>query len=785
MAEERPQGPDLRTPVLALGGWAGGLVTPLVPGEAAGGVASFLLIAGPVGLLLGGLAALTVATARAWRGRESPPRAGSTVLGVVGVFLAVAVAGMLRVDQLAGDPVARLAGDGATVTAVVIVAGDPRVRDGRFGEQVFFRADVERVNGRGATHDVHVPVLVVADPGWARVRLGAALQVEGRLSPARDEDLAGVLAVHAEPIRVADPDVWWRAAETVRESLRASVAERPASQRALVPALVVGDAAEMEATLVDDFQTTGLTHLTAVSGTNLTLLVGFLLVLARWLGVRGHGLHVVAVAGIVGFLLLARAEPSVVRAAAMGTVALIGLGSNGLRRGTRALGVAVVVLLLVDPWLAASVGFALSVLATAGILLLAPAWRDALVRWLPRWLAEAISVPAAAQLACTPVVAAISGQVSLVAVVANLVVAPVVGPATVLGLAGGLLGLVWGPVGALAGTGASWCVAWIVLVAEQGARLPGAAVDWGAGPAALAVLTLVCLCVAWAAPRLLRHPVTGLASSALLVVTVVSAPPTPGWPASGWVLAACDVGQGDALVLHVGDGQGVVVDAGPDPAAVDACLRRLDIREVPWLVLTHFHADHVDGLRGVLAGRSVGEVLVTSVADPAEGAADVAAAAAEAGVPVRVPTYGETRAAGPATVQVLWPPADPARVAAEGSVANNSSLVLLVEVAGLRVLLAGDIEPEAQAALSHAFPGLSVDVLKLPHHGSRHQDLEFLTGLQPRVVLVSVGADNDYGHPAVEALHPFEAAGVEVLRTDVEGDLLVVVRDGRLLTATR
>jgi len=337
----------------------------------------------------------------------------------------------------------------------------------------------------------------------------------------------------------------------------------------------------------------------------------------------------------------------------------------------------------------------------------------------------------------------------------------------------------------MSGTAASWCVAWIVLVAEQGARLPGAAVGWGAGPPALAVLTLACLAVAWVAPRLLRHPVTGLASSALLVLTVVSAPPTPGWPAPGWVLAMCDVGQGDALVLHVGAGQGVVVDAGPDPAAVDGCLRRLDIREVPWLVLTHFHADHVDGLRGVLSGRSVGEVLVTSVSDPAEGAADVAVAAAEAGVPVRVPTYAETRTVGPATVQVLWPPADPARVAAEGSVANNASLVLLVDVAGVRLLLTGDIEPEAQAALARTWPGLRVDVLKLPHHGSRHQDLDFLSALQPRVVVVSVGADNDYGHPAAEALDPFAAAGAEVLRTDVEGDLLVVERDGGLLTATR
>ena len=121
----------------------------------------------------------------------------------------------------------------------------------------------------------------------------------------------------------------------------------PTDQRALVPALVDGDDAGLDPALADDFRTTGLTHLLAVSGTNLTLVVGFLLVLARWGGVRGRWLYVVGAAGIVGFVLLARTEPSVLRAAVMGTVALFAMGTNGRQRGTRALGVAVLALLLV------------------------------------------------------------------------------------------------------------------------------------------------------------------------------------------------------------------------------------------------------------------------------------------------------------------------------------------------------------------------------------------------------------------------------------------------------
>src|SRR5690606_25787083 len=132
--------------------------------------------------------------------------------------------------------------------------------------------------------------------------------------------------------------------------------------------------------------------------------VGCLVLLARWCGVRGRWHYVVAVLGIVGFILLARTDPSVVRAAAMGGAALLGLARNGTDRGLRALGVAVVGLLAWDPWLATTVGFALSVLATAGILLLTPGWVARMSTWVPRWVAQAVTVPLAAQLACTPVI---------------------------------------------------------------------------------------------------------------------------------------------------------------------------------------------------------------------------------------------------------------------------------------------------------------------------------------------------------------------------------------------
>jgi competence protein ComEC len=567
-------------------------------------------------------------------------------------------------------------------------------------------------------------------------------------------------------------------AEAVRVSVREAAAGGPDQAAALVPALVTGDDATLSEELVGDFRTSGLTHLTAVSGTNLTLVLAFLLLLARWARVRGRGLLVVGLLGVVGFVLMARPEPSVIRAAAMGTVALLGLGSGGRAAGVRALGAAVLLLLVADPWLAVSPGFTLSVLATAGILFVAPGFRDALARWLPRPVAEAVAVPLAAQLACTPVVAALSGQVSLVAVAANLLAAPAVGPATVLGLLGGLVGLVVPWLGAVVGRLATWSAQVIVVVAEHSADLPSAALDWSTSGPALALLTVLTLVGAAAAPHLLRRPGATIAVVVLLALVIARPVPTLGWPPPGWVLVMCDVGQGDALVLAVGPHEGVVVDAGPEPELVDGCLRRLGVERVPAVVLTHFHADHVDGLPGVLRNRAVGEVEVTSLREPEYGADQVDDWAAAAGVPVRTPAFGEVVDLGGVTWQVLAPE----RILDDSP--NDASVVLLVETAGIRMLLSGDIEPPAQAALLGENLG-AVDVLKVPHHGSRYQDEELLTGLGARIALVSVGEDNDYGHPAPGTLDLLEDAGATVRRTDEDGDVAVVVDDGELRVVSR
>jgi competence protein ComEC len=246
------------------------------------------------------------------------------------------------------------------------------------------------------------------------------------------------------------------------------------------------------------------------------------------------------------------------------------------------------------------------------------------------------------------------------------------------------------------------------------------------------------------------------------------------------------VGQGDGLVLNTGLAHtAVLVDAGPDPRLMDRCLTGLDIRRVPLVVLTHFHADHVDGLPGLLSGRRVDRIEVTRLADPPEGVALVRRTAAAAGLTPVLAPYAQTRRIGALELEPVWPlPDSPTVGPGDGSTANNASVVMLARIRGVTIFLGGDVEPEGQATLAAMLPGLHVDVLKVPHHGSRYQDLPFLRSLRARLALISVGADNDYGHPAAETVSGLAATGERVLRTDLDGSIAVVERGGRLSAVT-
>jgi competence protein ComEC len=476
--------------------------------------------------------------------------------------------------------------------------------------------------------------------------------------------------------------------------------------------------------------------------------------------------------------VLAGPEPSVLRAGVMGAVGLLALAIGRQRAALPALSVAVIALVLWDPAMAVSIGFALSVLATGGLVLIAPRWADRLAaRGVPRGLAEALAVPAAAHLVTAPVVAGFAGQVSVIAIVANLLAAPVVAPATVLGV----LAAVVAPVAPwlaellvrLAGPEADW----LIFVARHGADVPGAVIAWPSGWLGGLLLTgcVVLLVVALRRRRL--RVLIGIALTGLLVVVIPVRVIAPGWPPDGWVMVACDVGQGDAIVLSTGDrGRAVVVDTGPEVAPLAACLDRLDVSRVPLVVLTHLHADHIGGLDAVLGDCAVGAVGVSRARVPGWAWQEVRRKAEHAGVPVVQLSAGQRLAWSGLVIDVLAPDEKEVMPAAEsdGTEINDASLVLRAVTPAGRVLLSGDVELAAQARLLDEHVDLSADVIKVPHHGSRYTSPELFAAVRPRIAVVSVGSSNRYGHPSPLTLRMLGRMGTLVLRTDIAGDTAIV-----------
>lgn len=495
-------------------------------------------------------------------------------------------------------------------------------------------------------------------------------------------------------------------------------------------------------------------------------------------------MRVVALLCVGLFVVLCRFEGSVVRAGAMGLVTLLAMGMGSGQRTLRGIAVATLVLMFLDPWLSRDYAFALSVSACLGLALWAQPWIETMSKWAPRWLAEAFCVPLAAQLATQPIITSLSGQISVVGVLANVVSAPFVGPTTVLGLLASIVSFM-PPVAAVFAWLAGWCVQPIIWVAHHASQLPSAAVFWPSTPAG--VLGSLCLCLGLGAlsGRVVGSRWATIAMVIVLFVITLARPAPLGWPGP-WQVAFCDVDQGDATVLRAGEGAAVLVDTGPEPRATRACLEQLGVRRIPVLVLTHYHADHIGGTAAVLERFRPEVVVVSPLASPAHAAGAVEAAARDVGARVVIAVPGQEFTVGEVRWNTVgaWRPAggtenDGFR---ESVTENDSSVIGLAQVANLRVLLPGDAEPAGQrrALAEAARRGIDVGahVLKLPHHGAAAQHERFFEAVGAQVAVVSAGRENSYGHPSNHALELARGNGMHVVGTHEHGTLALAFSEG-------
>ncbi len=455
-AEAPPQQPaDLRLLLPALASWSGAAVGSLAPRP----VVWALMVGSLVGAALAGSRRATVAAA---------------------LVLLAAGTGVAAIGSHArtGGPVARAAALESGAEVGLTVTGDPRPLPAQphLPPSVILTARLEVLTVGGRSWRTRQPVLVIAPAAsWQALLPSTGVGAKVSLRAAEGGDVAALVIARGPPRVTAAPSVVQRWAARVRAGLRTAAAGLPASERGLLPGLVLGDTTGMPEADVEAFRAAGLSHLTAVSGANVAIVVGVIFaVLSRTpLGIRGRA--AASAVAVVAFVVLVRPSPSVLRAGAMGLLALLAIGLGRPRALLPALLAVVTGFALFAPLVVLQPGFALSVLATAALIVLTPGWTVAFRGHLPRRLqplAPGLAVALAAQAACSPLVVGIGGALNLSAVVANILAIPAVAMTTVIGLLAAVTSL-WlpGPALVLCRAAGLPC-RWLIAVARGAAHVP-------------------------------------------------------------------------------------------------------------------------------------------------------------------------------------------------------------------------------------------------------------------------------------------------------------------------
>lgn len=698
---------------------------------------------------------------------------------------------------------------GVVVTGLVV--DEPDIRD----QSILLRVEAESIVVSGGQRRSVNGFVLITIPRFPKVSYGTQVQLIGDLeTPGSDAtfDYKNYLArqgIHSQmrwpqlTILAENQGSWfYRTIYTFKTQAQLTIQRLlPDPQAALLAGILLGNDQGLSPELAEQFRITGMTHIIAISGFNIAILVGTIVSVGRpFLGNRRAS--IVALAAVIVYTLLVGADAAVVRAAVMGSLFIF--SRRMLGRPTFApasLFVAALVMTLINPFILWDIGFQLSFAATLGLMLYAEPFSQwtqkrlstligpETTQRLMRFLSEAVLVTLAAQLLTLPLIVGYFNQLSFVGLAANLFILPAQAGVMLWGASATLLGLISPAIGQVVAWMAWLFLTYTIELVRFFAAVPGAAVSVNVSPAAIIGFYAIIFTFTWykrrrperAAlsfdwlptdfPRWTALGIGGLAALLFLFWGVSR-------PDGNLRIAFLDVGQGDAIFIQTPSGRQIVVDGGRYPSVLNQHLgRRIPFwdREIDMVVATHPEADHINGLPGIFERYRVdylitnGETRATAVLE------SLNTAAADQDTSTWFVTAGEVINIGDGVhLEVLNPPG---LLTPQNSNQNSVAFRLVYE--DFSVLLAGDTEMVAEQAMLQSGRTLQSVVLKAAHHGSNTSSTSaFLTAVQPQVVVISAGRDNNFGHPHPDVLQRAAEVGATVLRTDELGTIEVIT-DGR------
>ena len=711
----------------------------------------------------------------------------------------------LAADTVAADDISRFAGQEVTVTGTV--RNEPQIFSRADGATVRYTVDVKSIARNGQRQKATGGMFVSTTAKENMARIGDAITVTGAVrlptgykNPGqidrrmflKSQGITARMSTGKRPVKIEPTDGFYptRFAAAIRTHYRQALAQAmPEEDAAAVFAMLFGGYVGIKEDLLDAFSVTGIIHILSVSGSHISLLAATMAFLGAAFSVPLRLRVLFILAAIFLYSLLAGFEPPVIRSALMGALTFVALALERESDAKRLLAIVAGIMLFAEPLLLFNISFQLSFAATAGLLYLLPKVLGTLKTFLPRFVAVPFAVTIAAQAATLPIVAWYFNMVSLSALPANLVVVPLVEVIIIVGLAAGIIAAILPIVGRIVFALDGLLLALSYALTQLIAALPAAAIYLPTPnlPIAAAYYLLLALAIA---PKNFRQKVVGLWqkhrdvwSGTILFVAVFFA-------ATEFVLPPqvavhfIDVGQGNAALIVTPHLHAFMIDTGGTRDDRFDVGKRVDlpyllhygVRKLDYIFLTHAHEDHAAG-----AGSLLKKLPINAVVTANEPRLDYARSMG-LGQNAREMAYvvagkeGEIFNVDGVTVEILFAPTGTINVTG-----NELSNVYRVSYGDISFLFTGDLIAEQEHSLLHKGIDPTATVLQVGHHGSTTSSSpEFITAVAPRFAVVSVGADNSFGHPRAEVLDRLQSAGTKIFRTDKDG-AIVFRTDGKNL----